>query len=347
MANTIIIFAHLRDSYRGLRVCYLGRNLESGEVAFYVNHTKQKTDDWHSFEELPKGAFRKLDVDPYREPYYWTIKNHVRYNLKNWDGHKHIINEVEKAISLHEKFNIENNFPIGMLDFNRKNYVVERLERNIWTLDDNVAAQYVQMENRVELLSKYMSKEIGNTEQEKKAQGSILHEVGHMKTTRIACNRLKEEVTVICGFDVDSIKASVYEAENGDTFFHIKSDGTGIKPFSVLDETFNDLDCSEINPQYEKSYPDFAPTLNKITNGILRRARYDENGMDIFHSALYEISPSNDMSLELLENINGSRHEMYGEEREKKAFKLLGEYEELWKKKNRSSFNYNVTRSAL
>ena len=332
--TTIIIIDKLESNYNGYVLCYLGRNLQTGELGFYVNHTKQKTDEWNSFEELPHGAFRKLDENPYREPYYWEIKSHITYLLGNLCDYKHITDEVEKAISIHEKYNIENGLPTEILIKNRKNYVVSQLEQGVFS-DYRLAATYNPYDNHLSLpLECLANKNMSNSEKEELGE-NVLHEAGHMDVSQMVYEG-KKEVSFINGFCINKFEPEVFQTEDGNIFLNLlKFDLDSVYSISMLEETFVELKCSLINPSYKKVYPNFAPILNKITNGVLPKARYGENALDVFHLVLHEIIPSRDMSEELLEDINRARDD----NSIKRAFKLLGEYEKVWEQKKRGTTN--------
>lgn len=292
--NNILKTQDLYDSHNDSHFGYLGINLETREVSLYSDDERKEKGD----------LVYKLDTedkDFYKE--FLHNGNYKRLNLNSLSRKGQII--VISALKKHLKYNKKYNIPI--IDIEK---ILKEIDFILEDQNEKAELKYNILSNSL-IVSNIQSLLIDNEtdDERQKCIDSILFGIGELKVSSIKLNEENKQIILRVGFYEEKINIEDIKAcENKDRFIMISINSKRKdKQGQVLELVFNDLECREIDRNYQSVISHtYGLLLDLITDGKLREARYQE-GIISFHKIMNEIIPDINLSNELLDLIeNGN-----------------------------------------
>lgn len=281
---------NLYDNYHEFDFGYIGKDLETGEIKYFTIYGKDG-------KYYGRNYIREFDPNNVDSDFLSMNLYHC-CNYRRVDFSEDLPIELksisDKLAYEHFKYNVKNNLPTDILLKNKKNLSIDY--ENDMTLfgGNNFSGEYIPVENKINMtVTKDDWKNI--TQEEKRFFISVLqHEFGHMKASTYKFDENKNLVNVQTGFYRQNIDVIPIKTCEGNIFLKFgnnhreKRYDMALEKLKILEETFNDLDCIKMNPEYIGVYPKFALKLYLLSDGKLAMARYT-NGVDEYYSSMMGI----------------------------------------------------------
>ena len=320
----IVQIDKLYDIYYRMIFGYVGVDLETGEIKYY---------SFYDNDNYNPGMLYEFDINNVKGKY---LTGHMKYCYYQREGYlpRQVKNQVDEIIDSHKNYNMKNGYPTTDLDFNKNNLSVKCINiLNIFGNSINVGALnisggYIPVSNIINLKTIGYDCEYIPPNVKLQQTRVLVHEVGHMKVTRCVLDERCNKLLVKTGFYDSEAELRPCLLQNGDVFYILQNvPNLDInKEGRALEELINDVDCSIAFPSYNGSYPKIGNQLNKLCDGKLLMARY-ENGLDTYYSSLTSIINSENLAIELLGHLSESVYGSEPKSSEEKAMKLIKKYQ--------------------
>lgn len=284
------------------------------QVAYSKKHNREVniTSDVINNVGLNFNGFKVLKEIPYYNLYNDLYISNLSPLLKKDDEEIPSKELREKYNKLMAEVEVHHMLPL----YGKGKYYEEREKRYKETLKQLSSDEMLSVR-------KYLETKNNNKKEMNNCLSSLLFGLGEIKVSSITIDEQMKKVKVKVGFYEESFNIEDTKlTEDGDNFIFISP--TYIKQTNqgeILELIFNDLECREIDKEYNSVIKQtYGPLLDFITDGKLREARYN-GGISDFHKVLFEIIPDVNVSEELLDLIqNGHSDE--------EVYKLLTIYAE-------------------
>lgn len=288
---------------------YIGIEYKTGIIRYFTHYSNNLYYSDTLFE-----IYNPKDLERYSLNYKREYSDRLPIELKSL---------LKTLIQRHKKFNLDNSFPIDMLEYNEK-YLSIQYD---WYLKIfGSIATYTPLENKIDLnITKDSWKNLGEN-QKKKYNQVLLHEVGHMKVSRMIIDKTTFQVYTKTGFDTSIYQFQPIFLKNGDIFLKYDKLKSSTNKYKILEEIINELECMQIDSSYVLAYPNFGREINELCDGKLLFARYT-NGVEEYYDSLNKIINSKDLADELLERIlDVDSNEINIESNKTKVLEIINRY---------------------
>lgn len=326
--NKIIQISTLYDKYHEMVFGYVGVDIDTGNIK-YFSHYDQK-------DKYNPCMLYEFDINNCKSQYLRWHLCHCSYERPYFsdDLPKELINSLDNIITKHKLYNEKNNYPINNLEFNKKNLSVQYAYNFSLFGNGNFAARYTPVANIIELTTNEIDWYELSLSDKERVKNSIIHEVGHMKTSKYELNERKNKLFINTGLYSSEITLESYPIYDSGIFYTVQKNLTNnnTELYRNLEEIINEVDCSYAFPQYIGNYPTFGKQLNELCDRRLLTARYN-GGIDVYYDSLKSIINSESLATELLEYINESINGINPKDSEEKVYTLLKHYHQKKSKK--------------
>lgn len=304
---------------------YVGRSLETGKIKYYYLEKGDNPNCLHEF-----------DINHICNDYLSSCLADCHFERPQFS---HLLpQELEQAlpsiINKHRAYNQENGYPTTSIDKNKIGLSVQPLIISGFCRTRPSAALYNSLDNIITIRTTKKEWEILSEEEKEKKKNHLIHEVGHLKVTKLFLTG--NILNLQTGFDTTLYDTSSIELENGDIFYRIEKKKekdiiqTNIE--YILEEIMNDYDCYQAFPSFHRNYPRFGEQLNNLCDKELLKAR-NTNEIDEYFDRMYSIIPSKDLAIELLETIHAATYGTSREATTENAKKIVKRYEDAKRKR--------------
>ncbi len=307
----IIQVGILNDNYCDRKFGYVGRDLETRKLHYYVMFDKQGNYSPHCLKEINIHDINQ-ESNSVRLMCCLSHSNYKSYEEESSKLPEDILSLIPEMINKHLAYNEENGFPTEFITNNLANLSIE-YGNNVSLLDGSTIfdGAYSAVENAIKIpISKHQWSNY-NDFKKKYAEDMLLHEVGHFKVSNHKLDIKNKQLNIRVGFFNLIVNVEPIILANGDVFLK-KDDENNLDNSKgrILEDVMNDFDCQQVNPDFNLIYPKVGYILNELCDGRLQLARYYDDGIEELYESLSKIIKSRCMVDELLNSIEENNNHM-------------------------------------
>ena len=327
----IIQVGTLNDGYCDMEFGYVGRDLETRKLHYYVMFDKQGNYSPHCLKEINIHDINQ-ESNSVRLMCYLSHSNYKRYEEESSKLPEDILSLIPEMINKHLAHNEENGLPTEFITNNLATLSVKYADNISAFGDSKFAGKYDALSNIIGIpISKYEWDNY-NDYKKKDVEDTLFHEVGHFKTSVCKLDIENKQLNVRIGFYNSIVDVDPIVLANGDVFLKI-NEGNRVDDSKgrILEEVINEFDCRQIRPGFNQSYPKVGHILNQLCDGRLLKARYYDDGIEELYESLSKIIHGRSMVNRLLESIICATEttEFDYEEENKHMMELLDQYQKV------------------
>ena len=327
----IIQVGILNDNYCDMEFGYVGRDLETRKLHYYVMFDKQGNYSPHCLKEINIHDINQ-ESNSVRLMCCLSHSNYKSYEEKSSKLPEDILSLIPEMINKHFAHNEENGLPTEFITNNLATLSVEYTDNISVFGDSEFAGKYDALSNIIGIpISKH---EWNNYDDHKKkdVEDTLFHEVGHFKASVCKLDIENKQLNVRIGFYNSIVDVDPIVLANGDVFLKINEENRlNDSKGGILEEVINEFDCRQIKPGCNQSYPKVGHILNQLCDGRLLKARYYDDGIEELYESLSKIIQGRSKVDRLLESIicATETNEFDYEEENKHMMELLDQYQKV------------------
>ena len=328
----IIQVGILNDNYCDMDFGYVGRDLETRKLHYYVMFDKQGNYSPHCLKEINIHDINQ-ESNSVRLMCYLSHSNYKSYEEKSSKLPEDILSLIPEMINKHLAHNEGNGLPTEFITNNLANLSIE-YGNNVSLLDGSTIfdGAYSAVENAIKIpISKHQWNNYDD-HKKKDVEDTLFHEVGHFKASVCKLDIENKQLNIRVGFFNLIVNVEPIILANGDVFLKINEENRlDDSKGRILEEVINEFDCRQIKPGFNQSYPKVGHILNQLCDGRLLKARYYDDGIEELYESLSKIIQGRSMVNRLLESIICATEttEFDYEEENKHMMELLDQYQKI------------------